>query len=269
MKVIKYTLLFLTTTLLVTLACRRDDDCERACTDPSNPKCPNYDPCYGVKPPSAEFTIQESYIKPNIGLAWTPDDSVFFGSNIRYSSPYTGSEYTHTWYLGAEVIHDASFVRTHTSIPVSDRPIFITVSHVLEYPIDSACYPHSIGRDSVARTYRIIRHWENFLSVGTFRCAFVGQKDSFDFSLRIIDPDGNPAEIGTMDSRLISVNFHNSNDSLRTSFSGRNSVVYFSGDGHNVNSPKGDMLIDRHTLKFTLDYRLQGVEYKVKGRVLE
>lgn len=32
----------------------------RSCDDPSNPDCPNYDPCYGKKPANADFAIKES-----------------------------------------------------------------------------------------------------------------------------------------------------------------------------------------------------------------
>jgi hypothetical protein len=266
MKAIKYTLLFLTTTLLVTLACRRDDDCERACTDPSNPKCPNYDPCFGVEPPSATFTIQESFFAGN-RHEMTPDDSIFLGAgNLFFSSSLKGPEYKHTWYLGSEVIHDAEFSRDHNVVTVEQRPYFITVSHVLEYPIDSACYPNATGKDSVSRTYRLIRNFNEFGTIGMFRGVFQNELDSFDFSFQILNSDGDPAEVFSSGWSIISENFHNEGGSRNLAFNPRNSVLALTGS---LGTPVGMMYLDPLTGTFVMTYRYRYEDYEVSGRKID
>ena len=237
--------------------------------DPSNPKCANYDPCFGVEPPSAEFTIQESYMRtfpqPTQWL-WTPDDSIFFGGNILFSSPYKGSEYKHTWYLGAEIIHEAEFTRDH-SIPHAQRPYHITVSHVLEYPIDSACYPSATGRDSIARTYRLVRFSNEFATIGKFRGAFKNEVDSFDFSFLHVMPDGSPAEIfAGHQSNFISENFHNEGDTISIRTFWANRVLSLTGSTW---QPKGLMEVDPATGKFELKYQYYYEDYEVSGRKIE
>lgn len=269
MKAIKYTLLLLTSTLLITLSCRRDDDCERACTDPTNPQCPNYDPCYGAEPPSAGFTIQENYLGQQNGWdSWTPDDSVFFGRNdIRFTSPYTGSEYKHTWYLGAEVIHDASFSRDHSSVTSAQRPYQITISHVLEYPLNNDCYANATGRDSVARTYTLVRYFNDLQAFGKYRGVFENQKDSFDFEFRIEHEDGGKLEWeDSWNSVRYIVNFHNLGDTLFQSFSLRNKLVILTASW---NRPRGLLDIKPNSDEFVFEYQYLSESYIVKGRKLD
>ncbi|MCC5916340.1 MAG: hypothetical protein JJU02_03335 [Cryomorphaceae bacterium] len=231
--------------------CKRDDDCP--CIDPTNPECPNYDPCYGVEPPSAGFEIRESYNLFILGVRLGPDDNTFW-DEVLFSSPYTGAEYKHTWYLGAEVIDQPSFQRGHGSIDVAQRPYQITVSHVLEYPIDSNCYPAASGRDSVARIYTIVRNTGQLATHGWYRGVFENQKDSFDFYFGWHGLNGDPYEPGQQFRNMVSKNFHNEFDSVsRIEFRMINAEIGIY-NGPTNNAPRGILELDLNTGLFEMNY---------------
>lgn len=87
-------------------SCDPDDDQVAPCCDSTNPECPNYDPCTTKVEPTADFMMQEG-VMTNDGYVFGRDDSVFF-KDVRYSALYDSSIYTHTWYLGSEIISDRS-----------------------------------------------------------------------------------------------------------------------------------------------------------------
>ncbi|MCA1750836.1 MAG: hypothetical protein ABR572_06000 [Cryomorphaceae bacterium] len=253
----------------VIAGCRSDDDaqeCPAPCDDPSNPECPNYDPCWDVQEPTAEIQMRETYFRQGQGLVWTPFDSVFY-NNVEFSTPYVGPEFEHTWYLGSEVIYDAVFSREHP-IP---RPQFITVSHVLTYPVDSTCYPGSTGRDSTSATYYIIEHWNEFAIRSKFRGVFESQTDSFDFEFKRVYPDNSNVMIPTdefANPLFVGINFHNEGDSSEVLLGGRNLVGHFTGNGNN--SPSGTIQIDPADRKTTLlDYQYKNQNHVVRARILE
>lgn len=247
--------------------CRPDDDNpECPCDDPSNPECPNYDPCWDIQEPTAKIQMRESYLRPNVGWFWTPFDSVFY-YEVEFSSPHVGPDYTHTWYLGAEVIHDAVFSRTH-AVP---RPQFITVSHVITYPVDSICYAGNVGRDSTSATYYIVESFNEFLTRSKFRGVFENQTDSFDFEFKMVYPDNSPVLIPVdefANPLFVGINFHNEGDSSEVVLGGRNLVGHFTGNGND--SPRGTLEIDptdRKTALLQYEYKVQN--HVVHARIIE
>jgi hypothetical protein len=233
--------------------CKKDDDCANLCMDPTNPKCGNYDPCHGVQPPSAAFTIQESIIKffPSFGTVLSPDDSLFVANgDIFFTSPFSDSKYKHTWYLGSEIIHDASFSRDHINVKNDQRPYHITISHVLEYPLDNECFNNTTGKDSIARTYTLIKYLDELNSFGVYRGAFEGQRDSFDFAVRSFHRDGGRAVRGESTNSYIS-NLHNEGDTLFPAVGLLNNVVTFSQSF----GSRGLLIIEPNSNQFTLEYR--------------
>ncbi len=198
----------------------------------------------------------------------TPDDSVFLGRDIIFESSYKGSEFKHTWYLGAEVIHGSRFTRDHSSLLVSQRLTLITVSHVIEYTIDDECFPNTTGKDSIARTFYLIKYHNEFATLGDFRGVFINEKDSFDFSILILDTYNNPKEVFSGIGFMYSVNFHNENpnDTLVLDFSSRNKILLLNGTG---GAPRGSMEIDPSTGLFVMKYSINWVDYEVRGRKLE
>lgn len=241
-------LILVSTIIIFFTSCESDD--ENECCDPTNPECPNYDACLGIKEPSATIILREPIFGPD-GFELTPDDSLFY-NEVNFSSPYTGSEYTHTWYLGAEVITEASFSREHAFV---ERPAQLTVSHVLEYPIDSVCFPNSTGRDSTSRKYYLIKYWNEFGVYSKYRGVFENETDSFDFEFKRVFADNTPVYVGyppDLEPVSATLNFDNQGDSTDIGVNGRNSIGYFGGDGNSY--PSGSIKIDHTTNIAILEY---------------
>lgn len=69
--------------------------CEKACCDESNPECENYDPCFGVNPANADFTINEVVLD-----FLSESDTVYAFNNVRFIPKNPADKVT--WVLGAE-----------------------------------------------------------------------------------------------------------------------------------------------------------------------
>lgn len=258
-------------TLLVVFAisiysCRKDNDEE--CCDPTNPECPNYDPCYGVEEPSAEFFIEDGVRDGFTNeFFWRSEGSgPFKGAEIRFRSPFTSAEFEHTWYIGSDVFSDQSVIVDFSEVP---RPSQITVSHVLEFPIDSTCYPLSPGRDSVSISFSLINYLEELLVFGkTFRGVTEVEPDSFDVRFRALRPDGTPAAWSDLDQEVefIRVNMHNEGDSIQLgSPRASNTFLSFGELGR-----FGNIEIDSLTHEVTMEYQWDDLEeYTFTGRIVE
>lgn len=256
--------LFALLTIAIT-SCNKD--CEEPCTDPTNPKCENYDPCWDINEPTAKILMRSLNLRPGHGWSWTPYDTVF-AYNVYFSSPFTGSEYEQTWYLGTEVIHAETFNRVHPNI---ERPQFITVSHVITYPVDSLCYPNTTGRDSTSATYYMVEYANEYAIRSKFRGAFANETDSFDFEFKMVYPDNSPVGIPSdPDTNVLSVgiNFHNEGDSTEIVLGGSNLSGWFGGDGYLT--PEGTLKIDSADRKTAvLEYRYLLEDFVVHARILE
>jgi len=258
---LKYLLLLAGVILLTLHACKKDE--EEECCDPANPDCINYDPCLEVEEPTAEIILQGSIFGPE-GFELTPDDSLFF-NEVFFSSPFNGPQYTHTWYLGAEVITEASFSREHSFV---ERPAQLTVSHVLEYPVDSVCYPNSTGRDSTSRDYYLIHYVNEFGVYSKYRGVFENETDSFDFEFKLVFEDNSPVYFGypnDLEPVFVTLNFDNQGDSANIAVIGRNSIGYFTGDGNSF--PSGSIKIEQGIAR--LDYTYQLESSVVYARILD
>ncbi|MFZ6052966.1 hypothetical protein [Halocola ammonii] len=249
-------------------SCRKDNDEE--CCDPTNPECPNYDSCYGVEEPTAEIIMRELYLFD--GLSKTPPDSVF-ANEVEFSSPFINDDIEHTWYLGAEVINEPVFSRTHSGVP---RPANITVSHVIEYPVDNECYPNSTGRDSTNATYYLIEYYYEFLTYGKFRGAFENETDSFDFEFSVRYPDFShvayPGDL-SLEPESYAFNFNNEGDTITSedltlAMKGRNLIGHLSGSG--TFSPRGTYTINPENRKEArFEYTHHGEDFIVNARILD
>lgn len=241
---------------LMSTGCSKDDE---PCTDLSNPECPNYDPCWNVQEPNADFIMEESLLGDD-GIEWAGDDSIFF-SNIRFSALSIDPTVAHTWYLGAEIITEPVFTRSHSSVSVSERPTTITVSHVVEYPTDNPCYSNETGRDSTSREYYLIKYWNEFATLGRFRCAFENETDSFELKMGVWESDGTESNIGQTTGEVIGVNFHNLGDSAWLPLRSINSVLFFASDGSPL--PRGSMRLTDKAGLYRLEYKLFLVDHVV------
>jgi hypothetical protein len=206
--------------LLIAACCKEEEEC----TDPTNPNCVNYDPCYGLEKPSAAFIMEEGG-----RLEWQDGQlvprffasDVFIGGNVRFRSELTNlNEYKHTWYVGTETFTKVSETpgRNFTAVP---RPNTITISHVIEYEPDLSCFPNDGGRDSVSQTFRLIGDLRELRTYGTFEGQLNDTGAVYQFQivpirlrpnepLQVWPPFGRATEVMT-------VNFFNKGDTLYSS----------------------------------------------------
>ena len=251
---------------VVLVGCRDDDDAECPCDDPGNPECPNYDPCFGKEQPNARFLTEDRLIWPEwLEYLWI-HDSIIRGGPVQFRSPFQSPEVSHIWYIGAETLETPSVIRNFSAV---QRPAFITVSHVITYPVDSLCYPEATGRDSVAQTFYLIDYLSELLTIeSTFRGVINNEADSFDFKIRCLDYlTGEPAQTTTSALEFFGINFHNNQDSISFPPSSVTNTQF------SIYQPdlRGSLLvIDPADMSVVMTYKFffDPVEYTFRGRVL-
>jgi hypothetical protein len=237
----RWMLISIILSLLFVMGCKKD---EQPCCDPSNPECPNYDPCYGIKPLSAKFDMAYTNNLLNSPIYWP--DSTFVGYYIDFISHLDLPQVEHRWYVGAEKIEGVRAVsRNFKFVP---RPATIEITHVIEYDSNTLCIDEDGGYDSVTQSFYLINKRSELKTVGTFRGARLGETDSFNITFYyqsigspvIIDPTWQIwSQILTEN---VVVNFDNSGDTLAESSTGSawdermfiahsNHQLYFDNEG--------------------------------------
>lgn len=257
-------LLLMGAVVLLVMCCKPEP--EPPCDDPTNPECPNYDPCFGKEEPNASFFTEDRLIYPEFGEYLWINDSILKGGPVRFRSPFEGAGITHTWYIGAEVIEETSVTRNFSQV---QRPATITVSHVITYPISTLCYPAATGRDSIAQTFYLIDYISELLTVdNTFRGVLNNETDSFDFKFRALQTfTGEPAQTSTSGYSIYMINFHNNQDSVR------NDGVDFTNTQFALSDEgplRGLLIIDPEELSVEMNYHFVNdeTEYRFTGRVI-
>lgn len=220
--------------------------------------------------PSASFIMEENIRNNERDFVYISEDSLFSGALIRFRSPHESADFKHTWYVGQEVLDGFQVERNF--LTVTNRPAFINISHVIEYAIDSTCFPQDDGKDSVSQTLYLIEYWNELATMGTFRGVLAGQTDSFDFRIRaLFVTSGEEATRANPNSLLYNkyfVNFHNEYDSTDAfDFGSLNLIGYLDGDGGG--SPNGIMKVDPATKEVQVNYRFRNEDHVFSGRKLK
>lgn len=93
---IAFPLLFIAS---IAAGCVGDD--ENTCCDPSNPECPNYDPCYNIEP-TADFKMRGTsvaFMTPeNLQAEWC---DTIFNSGVEFKAEMENAD-SYEWYIGDE-----------------------------------------------------------------------------------------------------------------------------------------------------------------------
>ena len=247
--------------LVIAIAAGCQDDDENACCDPTNPECPNYDPCFGGPISKADFTISN---RVSTWEGWQFFADTMFGPAfpiLYFDALYPEQVTSHTWYVGSQIINDASFVRDFSNEPY---PSNVTVSHVVTYDELDPCNPNDNGRDSLAVTFRLVGSYFEFASIGTFRGRHNGS-DEYEWSVYPINADGDTAYTvdETVDFRY--VNFHNTGEVADYFWHfATNAKVSVNGTGSS--SPRGIYTVNSSSeIIFKYEYILQSNEFQFNG----
>ena len=142
-------------------------NCHKNCNDPTNPACPDYNPCSKVHSLSADFIIQEytgngSPSSSDTSWHYYPTDTVY--------TPYARFTYSDTtvdsvrWTIGAGSYTSRSFALDFTSIRPTPVPVTLTV-----YKHRNSCYPTD---DTVKTLTKMLYFTDSCYAVGSYHGYF-------------------------------------------------------------------------------------------------
>lgn len=178
MKKTVITFICIAASMLLLQNCKgRDEDCN----DPSNPKCSNYNPCFGKKETSAAFYMYES---PNtlftfpawLDIKWTllDSDTSVLGGLIFRAMQENAVEYQ--WWVGTEV--NPRFGR-EIQIDFGSSKIPKRIRLIVKSNPDNNCFPNDDGIDTVDRMlYFLEDPCNNYPLKGKWEGAFKDNPDS-------------------------------------------------------------------------------------------
>lgn len=162
--------------LVIVLTLQNCKPREEDCDDPSNPKCSNYDPCFGKKETSAAFHMYEAPSFDDFPEWWPKIDSdTVVGRYLRFSALQNGAK-EYQWWIGSEATprfgRDIEVDFTGVSVPKRIRLI------VKSNP-DNNCFPNDDGIDTVDRMLYFIEDFcNNYPLQGKWEGAFDDKPDS-------------------------------------------------------------------------------------------
>ena len=240
------------------------------CHEPTNPKCPNYDPCYGKKPVTADFEIgatgNPSVINPFTGMF--EEDTIFPKTAIRFRAKIKGAKYK--WKLGSETIYDSAFTRTFHTVPYGRYKVTL----IIEKEPDLACFPEDDGRDTLTRYFHIVEYCK-LQTTGSYKGVWEGQKDSFIFKINHIYRQNNSYWDTCNNYEFVIINSRNYNIAQDTidswgmgeAMTGNNFCMFRAGVLNIIN---GEFRINPKTKKIRFDYTYNDGDHHVifNGRKL-
>ncbi len=151
---------------------------EPLCNDPSNPQCPNYNPCYGKKSVTADFEMSQMFavVTPDYLDKFNPDIA-FERDRIGFRPIGLDTATKYTWLLGSEIITEPSFERNFANTQqTGENNIQITL--IIEKKPNLICFPNDDGRDTITKHIRFVESPCEYLTSGDFKVLFEGDKDS-------------------------------------------------------------------------------------------
>ena len=141
------------------------------------------DPCACASEVSANFTIEERGWG-SVNHRFTETDTIYHPKNVRFTALEEDASYT--WYLGAEVIHEKSFMRLFDETTVG---FDIEVTLVVKKEPNLTCFPDDDGYDSIVKYMYVSQYpildWNNDTIIrggitGTYRVKGPHLSDSFE-----------------------------------------------------------------------------------------
>jgi hypothetical protein len=157
-----------------------DDGSCTYCSEPTNPQCPNYDPCYGIGPVTAQFDAFERLGASASLNKFIITSDKFLNNVIKFEAKELGANYS--WTIGTETLNTRSVVRSFTNENLIGQIIPVTL--VVEKTPNLSCNPNDDGRDSLTRYFEVLGRCGTLL-----KDTFVGvwketPMDTFEVSIR-------------------------------------------------------------------------------------
>ncbi len=257
------------TVILLLLSCRNDDDetLTPPCNDPTNEACPNYDPCFGKLPTTAEFTMAN---RMGFYPPWNTtffEDSIFFGGLIKFEAVDSTADF-YQWIFGIDTLEGGPELRTAyrtiSSLPPGQYFAKLTVEKIA----DETCFPEDIGRDSVYKNFYYIYDVCEAAVINKFKGVFEDMpQDSVVIEL-LRAFNGHPE--CTDNAKLHCINFLGNGDTLNVGFDivgSSNRIIYWDKIGSGTPLIKGFLHVASDD-SVVAEYMILGTEKKFRGRVL-
>jgi hypothetical protein len=247
----------------VVAQCKKDDE---PCCDPTNPACPNYDPCFGKLETTAFFTIAQRLgpIGENANVFIT--DDVVLGGMLKFSAiPQEGA--TYTWILGIDTIVGGPEITTNLgSLPFGTYPNTLIVTKTP----DTLCFPNVPGVAQFTRSFTRISVCHAQI-LGKFKSVFSSGSATDSTEIELARSPSiqqiQPCIPGSSNSGQFFVNANNNGDTFKMAGDGMaNKILSFKAYGA-VDQPEGMAVIDSTGI-ITVDYTLGGIGYFFRGRKL-
>jgi hypothetical protein len=249
--------------LIIALAVGCKDDDENTCCDPTNPECPNYDPCFGKVNTTALFTISQRLSSFGDNASVFIEDDVVTGGTLKFTAiPQEGAIYT--WILGSDTTVGGPEITTNLgNLPFGTYPNSLIVTK----PADTLCFPDDSGIDEFTRSFTAVSICEAAI-LGRYQGVFASQpNDSTEIEFAV---SSSPLEIllPCDPNNITSVFFVNANmegDTLKTGANGfANTVFPFVAFGA-IDQPEGTAVIDLESNIMTVTYTLGDSSYSFTG----
>ena len=248
------------------LSCCKPDDNDPPCTDPANPECENYDPCFGKLETTAFFTIAQQYFPIGENAEVFIEDDVVTGGLLKFKAIFQEGA-TYTWILGVDtIVGGHEVIRALGDLPEGTYGNSLIVS---KQP-DTLCFPTDDGVATFSKPFIRIDGCERAI-LGKFRCKFEGlQHDSINIEIASSSSLNEiaPCSIASNTGALFSVNFNLENDTIILNRNGYvNSRISFESLGEQ-GVPEGELTYDANMNVLNGNYHINGTQYLVKGRKL-
>jgi len=260
MKSLIFLLLALALGCLSFHACKKD---EEECCDPTNPECPNYDPCLGKIETTADFAILQPYaqVGPNAGTYF--EDSVTFGATMRFVAKDTSAD-SYRWILGVDTIYnEIEVTRSTFSLPEGSYPVTLKVTK----DPDSLCFPLDDGMDEKTKFFTKINGCDAAIW-GEYRGILESDtNDSIDIQVMVssspntIQPCNPQSPIGY----VFGLNLFGQNDTIRLEGNGASNTRYSFHIENNTSGNIGEAVLDIETGLMEISYSLEGDTEKFYG----
>jgi hypothetical protein len=265
MKNLLYSLLF----IFLLFACKDDDGIAISppCDDPANVECPNYDPCYGKLPTTAEFTMSNNFGGDEPWNMQFYEDSIFFGGLIKFEAVDSTADY-YQWIFGLDTLEGGPELRTaYRSLYLSLPPGQYSAKLKVAKNVDKTCFPSDSGRDSIQKSF----YFEHNLCKAQVTNKFKGVfEDSPEDSI-IIELLMALNRIPMCDANLHSINFKGDGDTLNAYIDlvgFVNKRVEWARVGGGVPYITGSLYVASDD-SVVADYDMRGIKKKFRGRVIK
>jgi hypothetical protein len=143
--------LLLSIFVILIAGCNKDEPV--ACTDETNPECPNYDPCHDAESTSADFETACIVVSDKYQKITSQEDTFYLGANIQFTAKQEDA-ISYEWKIGDDdrVFTEQSFSLTFNpsdSVTLFNRAVPIQLI-VIRTP-NTDCFPTDDGIDTLTK----------------------------------------------------------------------------------------------------------------------